>query len=154
MTPDCSTRSASETEVIMKDVKSILVAVDFSASSACAFQQASRIAARTGATLRAQHVIDAGLIAAAQHIEHYEMAGYGCARTYARQLGYAEQADLLGPEPDDADGAERTARIHDPLGRSRCDGDSGRVVDRAGPKVPAVEVAADKDGCEGRVCPG
>ncbi len=40
-------------------------------------------------------VLDAGLIAAAQHIEHYEMAGYGCARTYARQLGYTEQADLL-----------------------------------------------------------
>lgn len=40
-------------------------------------------------------VLDAGLIAAAQHIEHYEMAGYGCARTYARQLGYSEQADLL-----------------------------------------------------------
>src|SRR5688500_2981709 len=40
-------------------------------------------------------VLDAGLIAAAQHIEHYEMAGYGCARTYARQLGYEEQADLL-----------------------------------------------------------
>ena len=40
-------------------------------------------------------VLDAGLIAAAQHIEHYEMAGYGCARTYARQLGFNEQADLL-----------------------------------------------------------
>lgn len=40
-------------------------------------------------------VLDAGLIAAAQHVEHYEMAGYGCARTYARQLGYDDQADLL-----------------------------------------------------------
>jgi len=40
-------------------------------------------------------VLDAGLIAAAQHVEHYEMAGYGCARTYARQLGFADQADLL-----------------------------------------------------------
>ncbi len=40
-------------------------------------------------------VLDAGLIAAAQHVEHYEMAGYGCARTYARQLGFNEQADLL-----------------------------------------------------------
>lgn len=40
-------------------------------------------------------VLDAGLIAAAQHIEHYEMAGYGCARTYARQLGFSEQADML-----------------------------------------------------------
>src|SRR5215216_1041938 len=40
-------------------------------------------------------VLDAGLIAAAQHVEHYEMAGYGCVRTYARQLGFEEQADLL-----------------------------------------------------------
>ena len=40
-------------------------------------------------------VLDAGLIAAAQHVEHYEMAGYGCVRTYARTLGYADQADLL-----------------------------------------------------------
>jgi ferritin-like metal-binding protein YciE len=31
--------------------------------------------------------IDAGLIAAAQRVEHYEMAGYGCVRTYAHQLG-------------------------------------------------------------------
>jgi ferritin-like metal-binding protein YciE len=40
-------------------------------------------------------VLDAGLIAAAQHVEHYEMAGYGCARTYARILGYQNQAALL-----------------------------------------------------------
>jgi ferritin-like metal-binding protein YciE len=40
-------------------------------------------------------VLDAGLIAAAQHVEHYEMAGYGCVRTYARQLGYENQSQLL-----------------------------------------------------------
>lgn len=40
-------------------------------------------------------VLDAGLIAAAQHIEHYEMAGYGTVRTYARQLGYESQAQML-----------------------------------------------------------
>lgn len=40
-------------------------------------------------------VLDAGLIAAAQHVEHYEMAGYGCVRTYARLLGYQDQASLL-----------------------------------------------------------
>ena len=40
-------------------------------------------------------VLDAGLISAAQHVEHYEMAGYGTVRTYARQLGYDRQADLL-----------------------------------------------------------
>jgi ferritin-like metal-binding protein YciE len=40
-------------------------------------------------------VLDAGLIAKAQHVEHYEMAGYGTCRTYAQQLGYDKQAALL-----------------------------------------------------------
>ncbi len=40
-------------------------------------------------------VLDAGLISAAQHVEHYEMAGYGTARTWARLLGYDDQADIL-----------------------------------------------------------
>lgn len=39
--------------------------------------------------------LDAGLIAAAQGVEHYEMAGYGSARTWAEQLGYNEHAELL-----------------------------------------------------------
>lgn len=38
---------------------------------------------------------DAGLISAAQRVEHYEMAGYGCVRTYANQLGYQDAAKLL-----------------------------------------------------------
>jgi len=40
-------------------------------------------------------VLDAGLIAAAQHVEHYEMAGYGTMRTYARLLGREQDASLL-----------------------------------------------------------
>ena len=40
-------------------------------------------------------VLDAALIASAQRVEHYEMAGYGCVRTFARLLGYDEAADLL-----------------------------------------------------------
>ena len=40
-------------------------------------------------------VRDAGLIAAAQRVEHYEMAGYGCARTYAELLGDRQGAQLL-----------------------------------------------------------
>lgn len=39
--------------------------------------------------------IDAGLIAAAQRVEHYEIAGYGCVRTYANQLGDQQNAELL-----------------------------------------------------------
>jgi len=40
-------------------------------------------------------VMDAGLIAAAQKVEHYEIAGYGTARTWAQQLGYDRAARLL-----------------------------------------------------------
>jgi len=40
-------------------------------------------------------VRDAGLIGAAQRVEHYEMAGYGVARTFAQLLGRDEAADLL-----------------------------------------------------------
>ena len=42
-----------------------------------------------------EEVRDAGLIGAAQRVEHYEMAGYGCARTYAELLGDKEGAKLL-----------------------------------------------------------
>lgn len=40
-------------------------------------------------------VMDAGLIGAAQHVEHYEIAGYGCVRTYAELLGNDDDAQLL-----------------------------------------------------------
>jgi ferritin-like metal-binding protein YciE len=40
-------------------------------------------------------VRDAGLIAAAQRVEHYEIAGYGCARTYAELLEDRQSAQLL-----------------------------------------------------------
>jgi ferritin-like metal-binding protein YciE len=40
-------------------------------------------------------VLDAGLIAAAQKIEHYEIASYGTARVYSEQLGEEAVTDLL-----------------------------------------------------------
>jgi ferritin-like metal-binding protein YciE len=40
-------------------------------------------------------VLDAALIAAAQRVEHYEIAGYGCARTYAQHLGLDQAVTLL-----------------------------------------------------------
>jgi ferritin-like metal-binding protein YciE len=40
-------------------------------------------------------VLDAGLIAAAQKVEHYEISGYGTARTYAEMLGRNDAAQLL-----------------------------------------------------------
>jgi len=38
---------------------------------------------------------DAGLISAAQRVEHYEIAGYGCVKTYATLLGHDDAASLL-----------------------------------------------------------
>jgi len=40
-------------------------------------------------------VLDVAIIASAQRVEHYEMAGYGCARTYAELLGDEDASDLL-----------------------------------------------------------
>jgi len=49
-------------------------------------------------------VLDAGLIAAAQRVEHYEMAGYGTVRTFAKLLGETKAAKLL-QETLDEEGA-------------------------------------------------
>jgi ferritin-like metal-binding protein YciE len=40
-------------------------------------------------------VRDAGLIACAQKVEHYEIAGYGTVRTWAQQLGHSQSVQLL-----------------------------------------------------------
>lgn len=41
------------------------------------------------------NVRDAGIIAAAQKVEHYEMASYGSVRTWAKQMGHTEAVTLL-----------------------------------------------------------
>jgi ferritin-like metal-binding protein YciE len=79
-------------------------------------------------------VLDAALIAAAQRVEHYEMAGYGCARTYARMLGLNDDARLLQQTLDEegdtdhllTDLAERVVNIEALTG----DRQVGRGVDR------------------------
>jgi len=52
-------------------------------------------------------VLDAALIGAAQRVEHYEMAGYGCVRTYARILGYDDAAELLQQTLDEEAEADK-----------------------------------------------
>lgn len=52
-------------------------------------------------------VRDAALIAAAQRVEHYEMAGYGCVRTFARLLGHKDAADLLQTTLDEEGSADK-----------------------------------------------
>lgn len=51
-------------------------------------------------------VIDAGLIAAAQRVEHYEMAGYGVVRTFAGLLGEDEAQNLLQETLDEEGAAD------------------------------------------------
>jgi ferritin-like metal-binding protein YciE len=80
-------------------------------------------------------VLDAALIAAAQRVEHYEMAGYGCARTYARLLGLNDDAKLLQQTLDEegdtdhrlTDLAERVINIEALTG----DREVGRGVGRS-----------------------
>jgi ferritin-like metal-binding protein YciE len=55
----------------------------------------------------APDVLDAGLISAAQHVEHYEMAGYGTVRTWARLLGYERQAQLLQTTLDEEEQTDK-----------------------------------------------
>lgn len=52
-------------------------------------------------------VRDAALIAAAQRVEHYEMAGYGTVRAFAKQLGFGNQADLLQQTLDEEGAADK-----------------------------------------------
>jgi ferritin-like metal-binding protein YciE len=46
-------------------------------------------------------VLDAALISAAQKVEHYEIAAYGCVCTYAEMLGYEQAHELLGQNLDE-----------------------------------------------------
>lgn len=53
-------------------------------------------------------VRDAALISACQRVEHYEMAGYGSARDFAKLLGQQEVAELLDETLDEEKNADKT----------------------------------------------
>jgi ferritin-like metal-binding protein YciE len=53
-------------------------------------------------------VKDAALIAAAQRVEHYEIAGYGCVRTYAKLLGHDSAMKLLQQTLDEEGDTDKT----------------------------------------------
>jgi ferritin-like metal-binding protein YciE len=57
-------------------------------------------------------VLDAGLIVAAQRIQHYELAGYRAVHVFARRLGLEHQADVLERSlTERAEAEERLTRI-------------------------------------------
>ena len=51
-------------------------------------------------------VIDAGIIAAAQRVEHYEIATYGCIRSYANLLGLSDIAKLVDQSLEEEEAAD------------------------------------------------
>lgn len=63
-------------------------------------------------------VMDAGLIAAAQSVEHYEITAYGCLKTWANQLGMKDEANLLDETLEEEKQAdERLSRIASTVNR-------------------------------------
>ena len=54
---------------------------------------------------------DIGLIAAAQRVEHYEIAGYGCVRTYAKILGHKEASKALQATLDEEAATDKKLTI-------------------------------------------
>lgn len=56
-------------------------------------------------------VTDAGLIAEAQRVEHYEISGYGTAARYAKELGYDSIASKLQETLDDEYDADETLNV-------------------------------------------
>jgi ferritin-like metal-binding protein YciE len=75
-------------------------------------------------------VKDAALIASAQRVEHYEIAAYGCLRTYASLLGYSEAERLLQQNLQEEEAADKKLTQ---LGESGIN--DAAAMAGAGPKV-------------------
>jgi ferritin-like metal-binding protein YciE len=102
-------------------------------------------------------VLDAGLISAAQHVEHYEMAGYGTVRAWATKLGHDRQAALLQQTLDEERDtdlqltalAEQTVNVdamHGETADDESDGPADRVTrsSRAATAKRAAKPATDR----------
>ena len=75
---------------------------------------------------------DAALIAGAQAVEHYEIAGYGTARTWAQQLGRDEDARLLEQTLREEEETDRLlTQVAEALVNEQAVAGGERVVDRA-----------------------
>ena len=57
---------------------------------------------------RGMPALDAGLVAAAQAVEHYEISRYGTLRTWAEQLGMPDAASLLQETLDEEEATDKT----------------------------------------------
>ncbi|HEX3148203.1 MAG TPA: DUF892 family protein [Gemmataceae bacterium] len=90
-------RHAAETEGHTERLGLILGALDIKTTSIKCKAMAGLIAEAKDLMKMDAHpaVLDLALIGAALRIEHYEIAAYECARTYARRLGHKDAVHLL-----------------------------------------------------------
>jgi len=105
-----------------------------------------------GADLMAEeadpNVLDAGLASAAQHVEHYEIAGYGSVRTWAEQLGYDKHAELLQQTLDEEKQADElltqlaTTALNIEAEEGEETAEAGSSRDVPGDRLAQIDVAA------------
>lgn len=88
-----------------------------------------------------ESVIDAALISAAQRVEHYEMAGYGCARTYAEALGFEDDAETLQQTLDEEGATDKKlTQLAETLINPRASGEAPRSTQtRSSTRTPDNE---------------
>ena len=87
--------------------------------------------------------LDAGLISAAQRVEHYEIAGYGCVSTYAKLLGEVRAASLLRQTfVDEKDTDEKLSQLAGAINLEAADSEVSNVADHQPQKVAPKTKAA------------
>ncbi len=92
-------------------------------------------------------VLDAGLISKAQHVEHYEIAGYGTVRTWAQQLGYDQHAELLQQTLDEEGEADKTLTQ---LAETSINIEAAKIDDEADDEREVAVATAQEPGSRGR----
>jgi ferritin-like metal-binding protein YciE len=102
-----------------------------------------------------EEVVDAGLISKAQHVEHYEIAGYGTVRTYALTLGENDHAQLLQETLEEEKEADRllTSLAEGSINIEAAIGDESSEEDSApyrGEREVSRAVASEKRGSTSR----
>jgi ferritin-like metal-binding protein YciE len=95
-----------------------------------------------------EKVKDAAIIASAQRVEHYEMAGYGTARTYAKLLGFDDAAAMLEQTLEEEKQADETlSELAEELNAEAVDADATSADQHTDSKQPA---RTKKSGTKGK----
>jgi ferritin-like metal-binding protein YciE len=87
--------------------------------------------------------LDAGLISAAQHVEHYEIAGYGCVSAYAKLLGENRAASLLRQTlVDEKETDEKLSQLAGQINLEAAESENPHENNRSLKKTAAIKTKA------------